>query len=223
MRRLGHSQTVKTERIETIDALMARYVAGALPEPARVLVEAHLDIRDDNRGLVAGLESLAGDALEHGNPVEISGRDHRLDAIFASKAPVAPRRARASTSLFPAVLRDFVGYDVDDVPWRTKLPGFREHDVGEIDGCHVNLFWIRPGRRIPGHTHEGSELTLVLEGAFSDMSGHYGRGDIALADESVDHRPVAGLERPCICFAVTDGPLRLTGPLHQRLGDIIGR
>ena len=32
------------DTIDTIDTLMARYVAGALPLPARVLVESHLEI-----------------------------------------------------------------------------------------------------------------------------------------------------------------------------------
>ena len=37
----------------------------------------------------------------------------------------------------------------------------------------------------------GTELTLVLAGGFSDETGHFLRGDLAEADASVDHRPVA--------------------------------
>ncbi|MGO8344974.1 transcriptional regulator, partial [Rhizobium ruizarguesonis] len=50
------------EQIDTIDALMAHYVAGSLPEPARVLVQSHLDMKPDNRSLVNRLELLAGEA-----------------------------------------------------------------------------------------------------------------------------------------------------------------
>jgi hypothetical protein len=60
--------------------------------------------------------------------------------------------------VFPKALYDFVGFDADDVPWRTRMPGFKEYDMGEIEGCHVNLFWIKPGRTVPAHTHEGSEF-----------------------------------------------------------------
>ena len=52
-------------------------------------------------------------------------------------------------------------------------------------------------------------------------SGRFGRGDISIADPSVDHRPTAENTVPCIGFAVTDAPLRLTGSLRQRLGDIL--
>lgn len=213
-----------TDTIDSIDSLLARYVAGALPLPARVLVASHLEISAGNRAFARGLEELAGDALEAVAPVPLSARARLLDAVFASPAPALPAEAsgRKGGLAFPKALHDFIGFDVADVPWRTKMPGFREYDIGEIDGCHASLFWIKPGRKIPAHTHEGSELTLVLDGAFSDKNGRYGPGDISVADESVDHRPIAEKARPCIGFAVTDGPLRLTGPLHQRLSDILG-
>lgn len=207
---------------ETIDALLARYVAGSLPAPARVLVESHLALKPENRALAAGLEALAGAELDAGLPVALGSPRQRIDSIVTGPiAPGAPAR-KSATGIFPAPLRDFIGFDVEDVPWRTKLPGFKEYDIGEIDGCHVTLFWIRAGRKIPAHTHEGTELSLVLDGAFTDRTGRYGRGDISLADDTIDHRPIADKDRPCIGFAVTDGPLRLTGPLHQRLSDILG-
>ncbi len=210
-----------TENFETIDTLLSRYVAGALPEPARVLVEAHLEMKPDNRMLVAGLESLAGVALEEEAPAALASSRTNLEAIFTSKAPVAAKRP-TTAGLFPHALRDFLGFDADRVPWRTKMPGFREFEMGEVDGCHVSLFWIRPGRKIPHHTHDGSELTLVVDGAFRDVSGLYGPGDIAIADQSINHRPIAEKDRPCISFAVTDAPLRFNGPIGQRLSDILG-
>ncbi|CAN0594560.1 unnamed protein product, partial [Laminaria digitata] len=148
----------------------------------------------------------------------------RLERVFGSIPKSSRTEAISGVSgngIFPKALRDFVGFDVGDVEWRTKMPGFREYDMGEIDGCHVNLFWIKPGRAIPGHTHEGLELSLVLDGAFVDETGRYGRGDISVNDESVDHRPIAEKTVPCIGIAVTDGPLRLTGSLSQRLSDIL--
>lgn len=210
------------DTIDTIDALMARYVAGSLPFPAHVLVESHLEIKPDNRAFVRGMEELAGTNLETGKAIDLGDRDRRLEAILGSAEPAEIRAPAPTKSVFPRALRDFLGFEVDDVPWRTKMPGFREYDLGDVDDCHVNLFWIRPGRPIPTHTHDGLELTLVLDGAFTDVTGQYGRGDISVANESVEHRPVADLGRPCICFAVTDAPLRFTGSLRQRLTDIIG-
>ncbi len=67
-----------------------------------------------------------------------------------------------------------------------------------------------PGARLPSHTHEGSEYTLVLKGGFTDVLGHFRRGDVAIADQNVDHSPLADPDEDCFCFVVLDAPIRLT-------------
>lgn len=212
--------------LNTVEALIAQYAAGILPVPARVLVEAHLEIKASSRPLLSTFEACGGQLLEEVEPETISSRASRLDAIFGASQiempPAAVRAAKVGGSVLPQSIIDFVGYDLDDIPWKTKLPGFKEHIIGDIDGCEVSMFWIRPGRAIPKHTHGGCELSLVLDGAFNDANGRFGRGDISVADDSIDHRPVAEKDRPCIGFAVVDAPLRLTGSLRQLIGDLIG-
>ncbi|MBY3219986.1 transcriptional regulator [Rhizobium laguerreae] len=211
------------EQIDTIDALMAHYVAGSLPEPARVLVQSHLEMKPDNRSLVNSLELLAGEALENAPEATIADRDGLLAAIFSSASPIpAPRTVtRPENALFPQALRALLGFEAEDVPWRRRLPGFKEYSL-DMDGCEVSLMWIRPGRALPAHTHKGMELILILDGAFNDERGRFGPGDISIADETVDHRPVAEKDRPCIAFAVSDGPVKLTGSFRQMIGDLIG-
>jgi putative transcriptional regulator len=214
---------VNTVGIESLDGLLARYVAGSLPEPVRVLVDAHLAISPINRPLVDALEALAGTSIEAIEPINIAGRDEKLSAIFAAPLAKIALAAAPSPSLLPPSLLRLVGHDINTIPWRTKMPGYREFSLGEIDGCEANMLWIKAGRKMPSHTHDGAEITLVLDGAFSDVNGRYGRGDIALADENIDHRPIAEEGRPCICFAVTDAPLRLTGSYSQMFSDFFGR
>ena len=57
----------------------------------------------------------------------------------------------------------------------------------------------------------GMELTLVLQGAFADENDRFGRGDIEIADEEMEHTPVALTGEDCICLAATDAPLRFRG------------
>jgi len=206
-------------QFSSLDALVSGYVAGSLPVPLHVLMDAHLTLSDENRALVRGLESAAGAQLDDMSPACLSDRDGALASIFGSPPPLpAPT---VSTGNMPSALYDFVGYGIDEIPWKTKMPGFREYDMDDVDGCHVSMFWIKPGRTVPSHTHEGMELSLVIEGAFRDDRGRFGPGDISIADPTVDHRPTAEEDTPCIGFAVTDAPLRLTGSLRQRLSDIL--
>lgn len=211
--RIGYRGMTSTDALDT---LLAGYVAGGLPEPARVLVASHLEISERNRPFVRQLEAMAGAELETIEPIPIRHRDERLARIFALTADEPPRAppSRHDPRL-PDALARFLGRDLPDLRWRTLLPGVRECRLGETDGCEATLYWIRGGKPIPAHTHEGLELTLVLDGAFSDGEGRYGRGEIAIADDEVDHRPIAEPGTDCLCFAVTDAPLRLTGPIGR--------
>jgi putative transcriptional regulator len=74
---------------------------------------------------------------------------------------------------------------------------------------------------MPSHTHPGMEATLVLKGSFADATGYYGRGDLAVVDSDVDHKPVAGADEDCICFAVSEGPVKLTGPIARLFQKLI--
>ncbi len=209
--------------IESLDGLFSRYVAGSLPEPARVLVAAHLSLKPEQNHIVSMLENLAGDALNEVEPHQTGSRETQLAAVFAAPTLAEKRISRPESGILPSELYDFIGHDLESIPWRTKMPGYREFSLGEIDGCEAKMLWIKAGRKMPSHTHEGSEITLVIDGAFSDAAGRYGRGDISLADDDVNHSPVAEVGRPCICFAVTDAPLRLTGSYRQFFSDFIGR
>ncbi|MEL6202462.1 MAG: ChrR family anti-sigma-E factor [Pseudomonadota bacterium] len=209
------------EYMSSMDTLLSSYVSGTLPTPVQVLIESHLELSTANHDFVSGLEMAAGDQLSSIAPTAFRDRDSALEAIFSSEPVSRSKQQAKSCGILPTALQDFIGFKADDIPWKTKMPGFREYDLPDIDGCHVSMFWIKPGRTVPAHTHEGVELSLIVDGAFHDSRGRFGRGDISIADDSVDHRPTAETDRPCIGFAVCDGALRLTGPLHQRLGDII--
>ncbi|MCP8939889.1 ChrR family anti-sigma-E factor [Alsobacter sp. SYSU M60028] len=198
-----------------LDELLAAYAAGTLPAPLQSLVAAHLELRPENRAFVAALEDLGGAAIEDMPPLEFSRRDACLSAIFEGAARPPCELAPPACSVVPPALARYLGRPFGQVPWRKRLPGIREFHVDAAEGAEATLYWIAAGRAIPSHTHEGSEITLVLKGSFADASGHYGRGDIAIADSEVDHRPRAGEGEDCICFAVTDAPLRLTGPVGR--------
>lgn len=202
---------------EPLDTLLAGYARGVLSAPLHALVASHLAIRPQGRRFVSALEAASAAEIEHLAPVAVTDRDARLAAIFAQgDEPIrtaAP--AFAGDDVLPAPLARYIGATLADTPWRTLIPGVKEYRVSDNEDGEATLYWIRGGRKIPSHTHEGSEYTLVLKGAFSDINGHYRRGDVAVADTDVDHQPVADRHEDCFCFAVTDAPLKLTGPIGR--------
>lgn len=193
-----------------MDALLAGYSAGALPKALHALVGAHLELSPQSRSYVSALEASLGRTIESDEMAPVGHRSERLDAIFA--LDVAPARNDGDT---PKSLEHFLGKSLDALEFRTILPGVKECRIPTDDGTTAVLYRIRAGKKMPQHTHEGSEYTLVIRGAFSDVTGRYGRGDVAISDEDLDHTPVAEAGEECLCFAVMDAPLRLTGPIGR--------
>jgi putative transcriptional regulator len=70
---------------------------------------------------------------------------------------------------------------------------------------------------MPRHAHHGTELTMVIEGAFADETGRYGAGDLAEVEAEVNHRPVAEGPMDCICLVAEQGNPRFGGFLGRLL------
>ncbi len=209
------------DEVQALNGLLAEYAAGTLGGPLHALVSAHLALKPDNRGFVRSLEALRAQEIDMVTPVALRRRDEMLARIFETSARVSPR-SPAGDSVVPEPIAALIGRDLSSVKWKTVLPGIRECRISDDRNGEASLLWIKPGKIMPSHTHGGSEVTLVLKGGFTDSSGHYRRGDIAIADSDVDHRPKADDDEDCICFAVSEAPMRLTGPIARFFGRMTG-
>ncbi|MCB1509114.1 MAG: ChrR family anti-sigma-E factor [Hyphomicrobiaceae bacterium] len=209
----------------SLDGLLAGYALGALPRPVRRLVDAHLEMKPQAREFVHGLECLCSAKMEKAPPAALSNRETMLSAILAAEPAARPcckAKAHGIEASLPRALTSYVGVPLDALRWRRILPGLKEARLPEEDGCSVSLMQIRAGTKVPQHTHEGQEITLVLKGAFADETGRYGAGDIAIGDEALDHRPIVPQDEDCLCFIVIDGRLRLTGPVGGLVSRFFG-
>ncbi|MEL7184366.1 MAG: ChrR family anti-sigma-E factor, partial [Pseudomonadota bacterium] len=116
----------------------------------------------------------------------------------------------------PQPLREAVGGDVDSLRWRNVGMGAKQIVISEDeDDATARLLFIPAGQAMPDHGHAGTEVTLVLQGAFLDGDDRYARGDIEVADDDINHMPVADIGEDCICLVVTDAPLRFSGLLPR--------
>lgn len=191
------------------DRLLIAYAAGSLPEAFSLVVATHISLCDECRARLGGFEAVGGSVLERCGSVALS--EDSLAATLArigDGTPEPPRPCPPRRGLFPAPLAGYVGGDLDAVAWRVAGGGVRQAILPTASGATVRLLRIPGGVAVPDHGHRGTELTLVLQGAFRDAEVLFARGDIEVVDEAVEHKPVAEPGDDCICLAATDAPLR---------------
>lgn len=195
------------------DALLDAHVTGNLPHAFSVVVAAHLSLCDACRARAEAAEMLGGALLDRiaPNAMSLGAKDRLLTALEDPPPPAAI----ASSGIFPApVMQALAG---QPPKWRMLGGGIRQQILSADREGSLRLLYIPAGCAVPEHSHGGLELTLVLQGSFSDSEGHFGVGDVETAGDEVDHQPMAGMEGPCICLAATDAPLRFRAMIPRLL------
>jgi len=200
----------------TSETLLLQYASGSLDEASSVLVATHLALCPGCRAIVRDAEALAGAMLEDEAPEAMS--EASLQAVLqrASRreSPAVRERPQpgfadlAAGANLPEPLRGYVGDALRRRPWRPVAPGLRQLVLATSDQATARLFYLSPGTKVPVHSHRGQELTMVLQGSYSDECGTFARGDVAELDEAVTHQPVVSMEGDCVALAVTGAPLR---------------
>ncbi len=217
-----------TRNIE-LEELLFSYAAGHLSQEEAVVVATHLALCPESRKRLADFEVLQAFLADDGADEPVLPSEQLADVLCVLDEPVAPvapekSGAEVEDNRIPKPLREYLDKSLENLAWRFKFPGVREYALGDRRSSKkISLLRIEENASIPSHTHQGSELTLVLSGGFTDSRDHFGRGDVCIADTTVDHRPVADPGEPCFCLAVTDGSVRLTGPYGRIFDKITGR
>lgn len=203
------------------DALLMAYAAGTLPEAFSLAMATHLSMCDTCRAHVASYEAVGGSVLEGEGPVDLTPSSFadtlaliRNDAL-ALPEPMGPEAEIDSPRELPAPLANYAGRSLADVKWRSVGMGVKQAMLDTAGEGTARLLFIPAGTAMPDHSHRGTELTVVLRGAFRDDEGYFCAGDMEVADASHHHTPVADISEDCICLAVTEAPLRFSGLLPR--------
>ncbi len=192
------------------DELMLDYAAGSLGEASSLALATHLTLCPQCRAANQRLDAVGGNFFAH--PVEGTPGQETLNSVMAriSSEQAVPRAvAHPLHPALPQPLRLALGCDLDAVPWKRLGIDAYQCVISTRDKiATARLLRIPAGRPVPVHTHCGNELTLVLRGAFSDLTGNYTPGDFQEADDRLVHQPHAEPAEDCVCLAVTEAPLQ---------------
>ncbi|MGB7267888.1 MAG: ChrR family anti-sigma-E factor [Albidovulum sp.] len=189
------------------DALLASFAAGSLAHAFSTVVAAHVSLCSECRAQLEAHQALGGAILETHEEAKLSA-DIKTNVMALLDAPAEPQQTYHRSGIFPGpVMAALKG---KPPRWKSLGLGVRQSILAADEEGSVRLLFIPPGQAVPDHSHNGLELTLVLQGSFSDETGRFAVGDLEVADEHLEHTPKADLGEPCICLAATDSPLRFT-------------
>ena len=206
------------------EPLLMGYAAGTLPEAFNLVVATHITMCDECRAALAEYDAVGGAVMMDSAPVDVAedALAATLAMIDGGKFAEQPAPVRTKDSIFPGPLQDYITGDIDNLKWRKVGGGVSQLVLETSKDASVRLLRIPAGTAVPDHGHRGMELTLVLQGAFTDEEDRFGAGDLEVANEDLHHTPVAEEGMDCICLAATDAPLRFNGLVPRIAQRFIG-
>lgn len=228
--------------------LLVEYAAGRSDWAASICIAAHLHFCPSCRDKVASLNQIGGHWLTRAEPVDVSAdclaatlatvkgksapasstSKSGLTALRETDATTRPQVAenarsthRAGYEQLPPVLQKLVPAS-GKLPWAYAAPSLKvARLVTGQDKYEVCFHKIKKGGTVSEHDHRGRELTLVLEGQFSDENGTYSVGDFIAKQPGEKHRPTATLDQDCLCLSAVEAPVRLTGVFTRLLNPFL--
>jgi putative transcriptional regulator len=212
------------------DATLMSYSAGTLGEALSAVVASHLAMCPVCRNELAQMDTLGGlmlSALPSAAMTTLPPRPHLLagPAINDGGQPASGQRKPATPATgVPLPLARLVGNDINAITWKRLSLGVWHHRLPLSAGAKgdLRLIKIAPGQIMPEHGHGSTELTLVLDGSYTDAVGRFATGDLADLDEETEHQPIADHQTGCICLIASEEKARFKSILARIVQPLIG-
>ncbi|WP_111641043.1 ChrR family anti-sigma-E factor [Marinimicrobium alkaliphilum] len=210
------------------DMTLVEYSAGNLDLACALAVSVHLSMCGHCREQLRKLNTLGGSLLDSTQPasVEEGSFEALMAHIESSKCATADAVSSAPDEQLPGYRNPLLKYlptdRWDDLPWSKQTGDIAKYDLTDKLGLgdfEVVLQRIRAGAKVPTHRHQGTELTVIMQGGFSDENGVYHEGDFVSHDVGPEHihTPRALENEDCICLTVVQAPIQFTKGWHRLL------
>jgi putative transcriptional regulator len=212
-------------------ATLVRHASGDLDEAFSIVVASHLAMCGTCRRAARRAESIGGELLQNMEqvPMQQGAFDRLMKQIddghgVGATVPQTMAVVAGVPGDIPLPLQRHVGNSLGDISWKFAAPGVRKRTIKLMSDTGSSLYMLRiaAGMAVPEHGHGGSEMTLVLSGAYRDDMGVYAAGDIEDLDEHVEHQPIVLPEVACICLVATESPAKFKGLFSRMLQPLVG-
>ncbi len=197
------------------------FSSGNLDWAVSIAVSAHLQLCPTCKQKVTQLNTLGSAMLNRTASVAVE--DKSFDKLMAriknieknQETPtITPKEEQSAcerTRHLPSVVQKLIPKE-KPLKWSFISPSLKaaQLDTGQ-NKYEVSFHKIKCGGKVAEHDHKGLEVTLILEGSFSDSEGNYVVGDFLVKKPGDVHRPIAAQDQDCLCLSVVEAPVKVTG------------
>jgi putative transcriptional regulator len=205
-------------------AQLLAFAEGSLVGAEALVISAHCDMCSCCAEKVKLLtEKVAKDQLQNiSEKPQNDSFSSMLDMITRLPASTQISAVRESTYIeldgkqfrLPRSLRR---YAESTGNW-SKLVGKLWQAPVDIGGdSKATFIYMEKGGSVPEHTHKGNEMTLVINGRFSDGISEYRNGDFIEMNGNHTHAPFSDDEEGCLVFSIVNQPLHFTSGVARLL------
>jgi putative transcriptional regulator len=187
------------------------YSAGAIGGGFALVLQAHLAVCERCRNQLLAADHVGAELMVALGETPAAIGEPRApnvsDLAPPTDSPVEWNNPSIDISRF---FDRYVGDHIDSVKWMFAGRGLKVCRLVEEGDERMWLLRAQAGTALPKHDHSGSELTLVLKGAYGCDDRIFEVGDIEDADDETTHQPIVTAAGECICVAAVEGPLCFT-------------
>jgi len=210
------------------EGALTDYAIGQLSPIRQVIVSCQKELNPHAAKKVSGQESIMA-ALMMESPKGKALSPEFIENVLIALPHNMPSKHVSNDNrrdgIAPPTLRSLLGHGLRDLQWRHSLPGVAIHDI--VGNRHskserLYLMKVKAGMKMPEHTHNGEEWTLILQGSYSVSNAIFVRGDLHVETSCGSHAPQISPAEDCICLVMTEGRIEPKSPLARLLQPFIG-
>lgn len=202
--------------------MLNEHLAAKLPLSLTVAMSAHIEMCEQCKAASRKLEQLQSQQLWQETDVQTVDLGDMLQNILASPPEKKLPAANKLEVMVAVANRNYQLPAAFSLFTKLKWSGFgavsRTRLINNENEVRASLLHIEKGGSIPRHQHKGYELTLLLDGSFTDENGSYYKGDFICLEEGAEHAPFT--KNGCLCYVVQNAPLHFVAGVSKVLNPL---
>lgn len=205
---------------------LVEYAAGSLPPAQALCLSVHLGYCQQCQEKARQLKQVASNLMAKQAPVEVDASlfDRVMARIQTEAVTPEPKPVTEKSYPWPSIpkaLRKLLPNGFDSLNWKRAMKNLEVAELDIDQDTKVSFHRMSTGGKVPAHTHRSDELTVVLQGGFSDRYGRYDEGDFIVRTGEHEHAPTVDQDGDCITLSVMEKPIKLTGRFTRLLNPFL--